>query len=62
MGSWIELGRLAEEWERTFGEELPIGFETTPEEIPLIRRCIKENTQKPLDDHIKRLVDTGAVY
>ena len=56
---WVEL---SEQWSAVFGEDLPEGF--VMEEAPdsLLRKCIDQRSQKPLDDWIKRKLADGRVY
>ncbi len=53
--TWQDLEDLAPEWYRLFGEEMPKGFEVTPEQVPIIRECIRTKSQKPLDDYARSI-------
>ena len=39
-----------------------MGFEVTPGQVPLMRRCIKARSQKELDDHVAAKTADGRVY
>lgn len=56
---WVEL---SEQWSETFGEELVSGFEITEDQIPLLRKCIAQKSQRPLEDYIERELAKGRVY
>ncbi len=53
--TWSDLEKLAPDWYRTFGESMPMGFEVTPDQIDIIRDCIRQKSQKPLDDYVESL-------
>ena len=48
---------LSLRWEATFGEPLAMGFEITPTQVPMLRRCLRERSRKPLEDYIAFLGD-----
>ena len=53
--TWEDLENLAPEWRRIFGEDMAMGFEVTPYQVPIIRECIRTKSQKPLDDYVMSL-------
>lgn len=59
---WSELFALARAWKRRFGENLGVGFEIGPADVPLIRQCLDQGSTQPLEDHIRRLLSDGRVY
>ena len=59
---WLELEDLAPEWQAIFGEPMPMGFEVTPDMIPLMKRCIREKTMEPLDAYLDLALADGRVY
>ena len=50
--TWEDLEALEPQWEALFGEGLPKGFEITPSQVPLIRRCLAERSTVPLDRYV----------
>ena len=50
-----DLVALRDEWRRVFGESMGMGFEITPEQVPMMKKCIETGSQKPLDDYIDSL-------
>ena len=53
--TWSDLANHAPDWYRTFGESMPMGFQATPDQIGIIRKCIRRKSQKPLDDYVESL-------
>ena len=53
--TWDDLAALAPEWFQVFGEPMPMGFEVTPHQVPIIRECIRIRSQKPLGDYVLSL-------
>ena len=51
----IELLSLREPWEEVFGEPMPMGFEITGDQVHIIRQCIDQKSQKPLEDYVNSL-------
>ena len=60
--TWEDLEAVRQQWQETFGEQMPFGFEIGYDDIPLLRRCIAEKSMKPLDDHIEDLLKDGRDY
>ena len=56
-----DLWQLAPQWLETFGEELAMGFDIGPDEAPIIRQCLEQKSQQPLDDHMKSL-PAGIIF
>ncbi len=52
---WKDLEDLRDDWFRLFGESMPMGFEITPEHVPMMKECIKKKSQKPLEEYIDSL-------
>lgn len=50
-----EVLELMEAWEATFGEQMPWGFEVGESEIPILRQCIEQNSQLPIEDFVRSL-------
>ena len=53
--SWEDLEALEPQWLALFGGPLPKGFEVTPSQVPLIRRCIAERSTVPLERYVESL-------
>ena len=49
---WKDLEALRDEWWRVFGESMGMGFEITPEQVPMMKECIEKESQKPLEEYI----------
>ena len=52
-----DLAALSPRWESVFGESLPMGFEITPAQVPMLRRCLRERSHEPLEEYIESLGD-----
>ena len=50
-----DVDALRCEWERTFGEPMSWGFEINEPQIPMLRRCIRQRSKKPLERYIASL-------
>ena len=59
--TFAEIEALRDDWERTFGEPMPWGFEITEPQVPMMRRCIRERSRKPLERYIASL-PPGVVF
>ena len=55
------LEALRRDWERTFGESMPFGFEIGPEQFPMMRECIRRRSKAPLEAYIAS-IPAGVVY
>ena len=55
-----DLEALRPGWLETFGEDLPFGFEIQLAQVPMLRQCLREKSQAPLDAFIRTLA--GRVY
>ena len=44
------------------GEGMPFGFVIDFDDIPLLRQCIEQRSQKPLDEHVKNITKDGQIY
>ena len=53
--TWSDLDALAHAWAETFGESLPMGFEVGPEQVPVMRECLRLRSQRPLEDYVRSL-------
>lgn len=53
---------LSDEWEEVFDERLPLGPMMSSDMFPMLRRCLRLKSQKPYDDYIKALVESGNIY
>lgn len=53
--SWADLETLDPEWQEIFGEPIPRGFGVMPAQVPIIRECIAQRSQAPLEAYIKGL-------
>lgn len=60
--AWEELDRLVKEWQDTFGDTLGYGFDITPDQIPLIKQCLREHDQAPLKRHIDAQLERRILY
>ena len=61
MADWDDLFRLADEWKKLFGEELIVGIGITPDELPLIQRCIDEQSTEPLRRYFETMIEQGQI-
>ena len=52
-----DLEALKPEWREVFDEEMPFGFEIGPETVPLMRRCIREQSKAPLVAYQREVAD-----
>ena len=50
-----EVLDLMAEWQAIFGEPMPWGFEVGENEIPILRQCIKQKSQQPIEDFVRSL-------
>ena len=51
-----DLLALQDEWEAVFnGETMPWGFEVGPEQVPILRECIRKRSRRPLDAFVRSL-------
>lgn len=50
-----DLEALEPEWEKVFGDMMPKGFEITPDQVPVMRQCIDERSQAPLEAYVATL-------
>ena len=58
-----EMRALSLRWQEVFGTGMPYGFEVTDEDAPIIRQCIEERSERPLNDLVKRRVgDRQRIY
>ena len=55
--TWADLEALSPEWEAVFGESIPMGFEIQPEQVPMMRQCIREKSREPLRNYIESIGD-----
>lgn len=54
--TWMDLEALRPEWEAAFdGAPMPMGFEVTPDQVPVLRKCIARKSQEPLDAYVSGL-------
>ena len=53
--TWKDLEVLAPDWERVFGEALPLGPVVGPDQVPMVRECIEKRSKEPLIRYIKSL-------
>ena len=58
--TWRDMTPLEGKWYETFGEPMPQGFGVGPEQIPLIKECIRLKSMKPLDDYLRDSLPEGA--
>ena len=40
---------------------MPFGFEVTPDQVPVMRECLRARSRKPLEDYVASL-DPGDEY
>lgn len=59
---WKDLDALRESWRRIFGEEMGYGFEIGPDQVPMMKECLRLKSQKPLHDYIKEISKNGRIY
>ena len=52
-----DLDQIEPEWERTFGDGMPRGFEVGPAQVPILRRCIEQRSMQPLNDYVRSITD-----
>ena len=53
--------RLGPQWEKVFGDTMPMGFEVGPEQVPIIERCIREKSRELLAEYVATL-PAGTSY
>ena len=46
--TWEGLEALREPWAEVFGEPMGFGFEIGPEQVPMMRECIRTRNKAPL--------------
>ena len=51
------LVALAPEWKRVFGEDMAMGFEIQPAQVPKLRQCLREKSRVLLKVYIATLSD-----
>ena len=59
--TWEDLEALREPWEATFGGTMPFGFEIGPEQVPMMRECIRTRSREPLKAYIAS-ISAGVDY
>ena len=59
---WDEIEALDEQWRRTFGESVPMGFEVTPDAAPMLRKCLRLKSRKPLQAYVALKLADGRIY
>ena len=59
---WKDLDALREPWRKTFGEGMGYGFEIGPAQVPIMKKCLRLKSQKPLNDYLKELLKDGRLY
>ena len=52
---WADLESLTDEWFRVFGESMGMGFEISPEQFPMMKKCIETKSKKLLEEYIDSL-------
>ena len=57
-----DLIALQAPWLATFGEPMPFGFQIGPNQVPILRQCLAEESQEPLDDFVAADIADGRVY
>ena len=55
MTTEAELDALAPDWFRVFGEAMPRGFEIGPDQVPILKECLRTKSQKPLEAFVESL-------
>jgi len=58
---WENLDQLRQQWKELFGEELVVGIGITPDELPLIQRCIEEQSTEPLKRYFEKMIEQGRI-
>ena len=53
--TWEDLEALEDDWLALFGDPMPKGFEITPSQVPLMRRCLVERSTVPLNRYVESL-------
>jgi len=56
-----DMERLRPQWRELFGEEMPYGFEIGPEQYLVMRACIQQCSQAPLEAYVDSL-PKGVLY
>ena len=57
-----EFMELSDEWEKVFGQHLPLGPMMNSDMFPMLRKCLRLKSQKPYDDYIKAELAKGRIY
>ena len=52
---WKDLEDLRDDWFRVFGESMGMGFEISPEQFPMMKKCIETKSKKLLEEYIDSL-------
>ena len=52
---WADLEALDPEWIDIFGDTIPRGFGVGPAQVPILRECIEQRSQAPLEACIEGL-------
>ena len=52
---------LEGKWYETFGDSMPQGFGVGPEQIPILKECIRLKSTKPIDDYLEDGLPEGAI-
>ena len=55
--TWDDLEALRPAWCETFGQELAMGFEIGPAQVPMLQECLKQKSQALLKAYIKAIPD-----
>ena len=60
--TWRDMIPLEREWYEAFGDDsMPQGFGVGPEQIPILKECIRLKSTKPIDDYLKYGLPEGAI-
>ena len=57
-----ERERLERDWWATFRAPMPYGFDVTDDDFPVLRECIEQRSQAPLDRVLRERHKDGNVY
>ena len=60
LPTFAQLLDLDRDWFRAFGEHLSLE-QVGPADIPLLKQCLEEKSQKPLDDDLESRGPNGKV-
>ena len=62
VNTWDDSDALNDQWVETFGESIARGFMIFSAQVPLLKQCLEESSQKRLNRCIRHQAKDGRVY